>query len=169
MKHKEDDYQEYELDQYVANDINDSDLIETDYAVIQSGNSIDSFSNLIQRNQAVIGVGMDTLSKVTDLYAESQRLNAQVEIVKEVGKVKLANIAAKYQLSRQIIEETFSERKTSLNHFYKELDKAIDLDDTERIVNAMKCISNIVTSSPLEDIQQFIARFEATSQPLLDF
>lgn len=128
-----------------------------------------SISNLIQQNQDVINKTLDLSHKIADVYSESQRLNAQVEIVKEKSKIQIANIAAKYLTTKTIIEEVFSERRVALSAHYKVLDEGIRSGDKDLIVKAMHEISTVVVSSPLEDINSFIERYNDTSQTLLDF
>ena len=124
---------------------------------------------LVRQNTEIINRGFDLASQITDVYSESQRLNAQVAITQEMSKVQMAKIAAKYMATRDVIEHTFAERGTALSKFYHALDHAIESDNQELILAAMHNISSIVTTSPLEDIQSFCARYNDTSQQLLDW
>lgn len=123
----------------------------------------------VQANEVIISQGLDVANRVADVYAESQRLNAQVEMAREWSKVQVAKTAAKFYATKEIIERTFGERHEALSAHYRALDHAIEVGDRNLIVAAMHQIGTIVTSSPLADIQAFTARFEDTSMPLLDF
>lgn len=124
---------------------------------------------LAKENAENISKALDVASQITDVYAESQRLNAQVTIAKEMSKVEMAKIASKYMATRDIIEKTFSERHGALSKLYSALDNALEKGNNEQILAAMHNIGAIVTTSPLADIQEFAKRFNDTSVPLLDF
>lgn len=124
---------------------------------------------LARENAENINKALDVASQITDVYAESQRLNAQVAIVQEMSKVEMAKVAAKYMATKDVIEKTFAERHGALSQHYKALDHALENGDRELILAAMHQISAIVTTSPLNDIQEFVKRFNDTSTPLLDF
>lgn len=124
---------------------------------------------LVKANEQVIMQGIDLASQVTEVYAESQRLNAQVKMTEQWSQVEMAKTAAKFYATKELIERTFGERHQALSSHYKALDHAIECGDRELIVAAMHQISTIVTSSPLADFQTFVERFNDKSQPLLDF
>ena len=124
---------------------------------------------LVRENTEIFNRTIDLASQVTDVYAESQRLNAQVTIAQEMSKVQIANIAAKYMATRDVIEKTFAERNKALSHYYAVLDNAVKDGDRDLIINAMHQISSVVTTSPLADIKAFTEKLNDTSQPLLDW
>ncbi len=124
---------------------------------------------LVKANEQVVMQGLDLASQVTDVYAESQRLNAQVKMTEQWSQVEMAKTAAKFYATKELIERTFGERHEALSAHYRALDHALACGDRDLIVAAMHQISTIVTSSPLADFQTFVARFNDKSQPLLDF
>ena len=124
---------------------------------------------LVKENADIISKTLDLAGQITDVYAESQRLNAQVAIASEMSKVELAKIASKYMVTRDLIEKTFAERGCALSYLYATLDHALERGDNELILASMNKIGAIVTSSPLADIQEFTRKFNDTNVPLLDF
>lgn len=124
---------------------------------------------LVKANEQVIMQGLDVASQVTEVYAESQRLNAQVKMTEQWSRVEMAKTAAKFYATKELIERTFGERHEALSKYYNALDHALASGDRDLIVAAMHQISSIVTSSPLADFQTFVERFNDKSQPLLDF
>lgn len=168
------DYIEYEEISSSSLELSSKDSYNDSVPVYRRPNSsfvenAQSISNLVQQNQDIINKTLDLSHKIADVYSESQRLNAQIEFTKENTKVQLANIAAKYLTAKNVIEEIFAERKGALSAHYKVLDEGIRSGDKDLIVKAMREISNVVVSSPLEDLNSFIERYNDTSQPLLDF
>lgn len=132
-------------------------------------NEYSGLSSIISENKDLINKTLDLGMRIADVYAESQRLNAQVEFVKEAGKVKMAQIAAKFLTTKDVLDKVFSERDKSLSRHYKALDYGIETGNTDLIIKAMSNISSVVVTSPLADITSFIERMEDKSKPLLDF
>ena len=124
---------------------------------------------MVQANREVITQGLDLAAQITDVYAESQRLNAKVEMVSQWSQVEMAKTAAKFYATREIMERVFDERHEALSAHYRTLDHALASGDRELIVAAMQQISSVVTSSPLEDIELFTKQFNDPSVNLLDF
>ena len=154
------DPREYEESSLVANGAGNS---YADSAYNQNVGMVEkaqAINQLVYTNAEVIHKTLDVTQQVVEVYAESQRLNAQVE---------LAKIAAKFQTAQNLIEKAFGERGQALNAHYRVLDDAINSGDRDMIIQAMNQISSIVVSSPLADITKFIEVFEDKSQPLLDF
>ena len=154
--------------------MNENNLVKPDATQNYDGNkfskeNILALSDAVAQNKEILNRSLDLATQITDVYAESQRLNAQVEIVKENSKVALAAITARFLTTRQIIEETFKERRFALNASYEVLQKGIDDNNTDLILAGMREIGKVVVTSPLQDIQEFARRFNDTSQPLLDF
>lgn len=130
---------------------------------------IQSLSTAISTNAEVISKTIDLASQITDVYAESQRLNAQVEITRERNKLEIARITAKFLTTKQLIEETFRERHLALNASYEVLQKGMNDNNVDLILAAMREIGAVVISSPLNDLKEFAKAFNDKSQPLLDF
>ena len=110
-----------------------------------------------------------TANRALDVYENSQRVKRDVEALHAWSNVELAKIAAKYKSCELFLNKTFSERSQALEAFYKILDNAIENNDRESLIAAMRGMSDIVTSSPLQDFEKFAELYNDTSKPLLDF
>ncbi len=130
---------------------------------------LNDLSAFVPQHTMLIDKTLDLASQITEVYSESQRLNAQIDMARICSQVELAKIAAKFQVSKLAIEGVFNERKSALSHHYDTLDYGIKNGDRELIIAAMHQISTIVVSSPLSDIQNFIEAFNTEDAPLLDF
>lgn len=93
----------------------------------------------------------------------------QMDLVAKQSDERLAAIAIKYKICEEFLEKTFGEREKALSEDYAVLNKAIETNDRELIIQAMKNISSIVVKSPLEDFESFVQLFNDESKPLLDF
>lgn len=93
----------------------------------------------------------------------------QMDLVAKQSDDRLAAIAMKYKICEDFLEKTFGEREKALSNDYAVLNKAIETNDRELIIQAMKNISSIVVKSPLEDFESFVQLFNDESKPLLDF
>lgn len=138
----------------------------------RTGSNLDyvqTLSEAVNTNRDVINKTLDLASQITDVYSESQRLNAQIEITREMSKVEIARITAKFLNTKQLIEETFKERRFALNGYYEVLQKGMAENNSDLILAAMRDIGNVVVTSPLQDIKEFAKIFNDKSQTLLDF
>lgn len=144
-----------------------------EYEVVETtnnnGNYLTKANNFLTNvnefsNQLTIGV--DHLSQI---YQQSMQLKRDVAAINAWTDVELAKIAAKYKSCEAFLNKTFGEREKTLNKLYNALDVAIESNNREAIIGAMKGMSEIVTSSPLSDLEKFAEIYNDTSQPLLDF
>ena len=132
---------------------------------------IDSMSNLAeQTTQLASQLNLSGMvERVTDMYAECKRIEAQTELVKAWSQAEIVKTVAKYKLCQEFMYHAFGERDKALTQHYDLLDKAIISNDKDLIIAALQGIGGIVTKSPLQDIEQFAKLYEDTSRPLLDF
>ena len=146
-------YDEYEL---VENTNNNGNYLTKANNFITS---VNEFSNQLN-------IGVDHLSQI---YQQSMQLKRDVAAINAWTDVELAKIAAKYKSCETFLNKTFGEREKTLNKLYDALDVAIESNNREAIILAMKGMSEIVTSSPLSDFEKFVEVYNDTSRPLLDF
>ena len=137
----------------------------TDQAVKLMNKSTDLFNSATNLTNA----GNITLTQVGELYNNSLKVKRDIAAINGWSNVELAKIAAKYKSCELFLNNTFGERRATLNKLYEVLDKAVENNDRESFIAAMKGMSDIVTSSPLEDFEKFAELYNDTSQPLLDF
>ncbi len=120
----------------------------------------------------VCGTVNNAVNSVRDIVgfvADMKSMHERSEQMRMMTDVQLSNIAAKFETTRMYMEKAFGERGEALDKHYGVLDNAIASGDREMIIAAMQGISNIVATSPLQDIEKFTAMFNDTSQQLLDF
>ena len=108
-------------------------------------------------------------NRVCDLYSECVNIREKSKQMKVWGDVKIAQTVAKYNSCRDYLERSFGERDKALGKHYSLLDDAVKSGDKELILAALQGISSIVTSSPLENFDEFVKLYQDESQPLLDF
>lgn len=112
---------------------------------------------------------MDIGQNVADVYAKCTQLHEHRKEVEAMTQMELAKTIAKYKATEQFMTETFSERREALHQDYKVLDDAIAKGDREMIIAAMSKIGDIVTTSPLADLEALSKRFDDPDDSLLDF
>ena len=164
---------EYEMNHHDFENEGNSTMFSNDKIQRCNGNNptefVQTLSEAVIQNRDILNKTLDLASQITDVYAESQRLNAQIEITREMSKVEMARITAKFLNTKQIIEETFKERRFALNASYEVLQKGMAENNSDLILAAMREIGNVVVTSPLQDIKEFARIFDDKSQTLLDF
>lgn len=144
-----------------------------EYEVVEntnnSGNYLTKANNFItsvNEFSSQLNIGADRLSQI---YHQSMQLKRDIVAINAWTDVELAKIAAKYKSCEAFLNKTFGEREKTLNKLYNALDVAIESNNREAIILAMKGMSEIVTSSPLSDLEKFAEVYNDTSRPLLDF
>lgn len=112
---------------------------------------------------------MDKAQNLAGMYHECMALEAQTQQVKTWGDVKMTEIIAKFKSTQDFLQKNFGQRDRALNKIYGQLDRAVESNDREMIIEALHGISSIVTKSPLEDFDKFVAMYNDTSKPIFDF
>lgn len=161
---RDSEYTEYEI---IQND--DNCRLQQVQEYYNSSQRLNDISAFVSQHTMLLDKTLDLASQVTEVYAESQRLSAQVEFARIKSQEEIAKMASKFQVTKMAIEKVFGERQSALSQHYKTLDFGIKNGDKDIIIAAMHQISSIVVSSPLSDIQNFIEAFNTEGAPLLDF
>lgn len=125
----------------------------------------DTVSNAVQ----TLSMGADVAQNVASLYSSCLQMHERSKQIEAVTKLKLAQTIAKFKTCQAVITKTFAERDKGLQSLYDTLDKGVESGDRELILAAMSNISNIITTSPLADIQAICERFDDPDDTLLDF
>ncbi len=117
-----------------------------------------------------VNSGISMVNHIADVYQRSKEIDRDIQQIQSTKEVELRKIAYQYELCRKVIEGTFGQRQEGLQAHYKVLDKALENDDRDMIVAALKGISSIVVTNPLESFSKFIEAWNDKSKPLeLDF
>lgn len=120
-------------------------------------------------NETHVTQALNLMQSAVDLYSQCKMVEEKTEQIRMWSEVKIAETVAKYRSCQEFLNYTFGERDKALSKHYDLLDKAVEDDNKELIVEALHGISGIVTASPLTKFEEFVKLYEDTSQPLLDF
>lgn len=120
-------------------------------------------------NETHVTQALNLMQSAVDLYSQCKMVEEKTEQIRMWSEVKIAETVAKYRSCQEFLNYTFGERDKALSKHYDLLDKAVEDDSKELIVEALHGISGIVTASPLTKFEEFVKLYEDTSQPLLDF
>lgn len=121
--------------------------------------------------QQLASQGAELANKLTNAYVRCQEVKAQTEQMRIMSNERLQKAAMKFMAFKETLTATFNERGIALGKFYDTLDSAVESGDKDLIIAAMSSISDVVTKSPLKDIQALVARFDDPnddSEPLED-
>lgn len=114
--------------------------------------------------------GLQTLDKVVDVWRYSKMVEQNIAVIQNSTTLELAKISAKFQLQQTALMGIFGQRQQGLNAHFNSLERALENNDREQIIQTLRGISSIVTSSPLEDFEKLAKAWDDTSKPLeLDF
>ena len=112
---------------------------------------------------------MQNLGNASQQIANIYAMSCRIKQIKAQTDVQLANTIAKYKVCHEFLESTFGERHEALQKHYDVLDNAVASGDRDLILAALHGISDIVTTSPLSELQRLAEVFDDPSVPLLDF
>lgn len=132
-------------------------------------NDLVTLKETVSDAMQTLSVGADVVQNVASLYSSCLQMHERTKQIEAVTQVKLAQTIAKFKTCQDVITKTFAERDKGLQKFYDTLDKGVESGDRELILAAMSNISNVITTSPLADIQALCKRFDDPDDSLLDF
>lgn len=135
----------------------------------QAANGLNNLSMMVAENMDRLNTGLSLAQNLANTYAQCNELREKRKTVEAMSKVELAKTVAEYQVTKQFITESFGERREALKENYKALDDAIAKGDRELIIIAMSKIGDIVTTSPLKDLEVLCKRYDDPDDSLLDF
>lgn len=147
----------------------DYEIVQDDQATADYGNQAIDMLQQVTLMQDKLNTGMTLAQNVGGMYRECLQLHEQRKVVEAKTKVELVKTVAQYKLAQDFITKTFSERAGALQQNYKVLDDAIARGDRDMILAAMGKIGDIVTTSPLAQLQELCERFDDPDDSLLDF
>lgn len=125
-----------------------------------------NFSQMMDLGNNVVGLA----DKAMDVWRESKRIEQNISMIEAAKEVELQKIAAKFELCKEMLTQTFGQRQQGLNAHYKMLDQALASNDRTLIIESLRGISTIVASNPLEDFSKFVEAWNDKEKPLeLDF
>lgn len=109
-------------------------------------------------------------SKLSDVYIESKRINANIKALRIQTNAVVQMHANSIIASREIVTKVFAERSLSLNKHYEVLDKALKSNDRDLIIASLQGISSIVVANPIEQIGEYLRMLQDSGTRLkLDF
>lgn len=128
-----------------------------------------SFVNQVSDIQNTMTTGMSMIQNITSVYGHCVELREHRREVEAKTLLSLAKTVAKFKIAEHAMTHIFGERNNALQADYKALDYAISTGNKELIIAAMGKIGDIVTSSPLKEIEELCERFDDPNDSLLDF
>src|SRR5437016_1744730 len=113
----------------------------------------------LSKNQALVKLdgiskvmpAADVLSLFTSLmeaYREEQYLRRDLAKIEAMRDVVLTEITKRYELYHRVFDRIFGERKEAIDRHFDIIDRGIAANDKELIVQGLKGLSTIVSSSP---------------------
>lgn len=136
-------------------------------SVCNQNENIETVQETIQTTEQMISCVDETrsfisenLKNITEVYHFSKEVEQNIAKINSEKELGLQNIIAKYELSRTFLVNIFGERDKALSKNYAILDQALEKNDRELIIVALKGISSIVVKSPLEDLTSFIKAWD---------
>jgi len=100
------------------------------------------------------------------VFLELMKLAKEVFVEEEKTKryeiwsqMEIRKAELKTELSKMYIGKVFEERKLALDSYYDIMKSAIEKGNDEMVIRSMAMIGNIVTTSPLKDIEKIMTSY----------
>lgn len=154
-------YDDYELISQKYDEI--STVVNTTYD--KASSLVDNVNNLTSSLNMVA----DKAQNIANVYSDCVKLRQKTKQIEAWSEEKMARTIAKYKTCQQYLTQSFGERNSALQKNYDVLDNAMETGDRELIIEALRNISGIVTTSPLQDLQKLIELYEDEDQTFFDF
>lgn len=137
------------------------DVLKT---LVENPDAIRATSELVDKlgdNLNPLKMGTTIIMKHMDLETEREK-RRQIEALTNPEFVRAVT---KYKNIDKCLQEGYRERTEGLDILYKQLESK----DKDVVIQAMITISNIISSSPLEELEKVENIHRDPTQPLLDF
>ena len=131
--------------------------------------SVNQITESLGKGAEILQYNIPLVEESLDVRKECEVARLQTERVKLENNTQIVRILAKFQTNKDILEKVFGERERSLGKLFDLMDKALDSDDHELLLQSMQQIGKIVTSTPLAEIERLSRLYDDDSQTLLDF
>ena len=129
-----------------------------------------SVARQILSEPVLLNQGMTLIRSAQSAWAENARMTKELEKIKEINNYRIIEMTERYALMRDTLSAIFGERFQALSAHYKVLEKGLESDNMELILGAIRGISCIVSTNPLENFQSFREALSNPNKPLeLDF
>lgn len=103
-------------------------------------------------------------NQMMETYRACQEISRDIESIKAKRDVELARIVAGFKLCNDLLDKTFGERAGALDKHYQALDKGLESGNNELVIAALRGISGIVTTCPMESFQKTVDKMFSTQR-----
>jgi hypothetical protein len=104
---------------------------------------------------------LEIISKFLDFAIIAKQSEVEITRINAMENMMITNITLKYDLYRRFFAAKFAERGKAIDKQFEVIDRGIQNNDKELIINGLKYLSETVKSSPLADFEKFKAAFDA--------
>ena len=107
-------------------------------------------------NREVIQQKIDLVNNITNTVGDVLKSRERTKQLEAITKKDIAKIGAKSKNVEQYLGETFKQREKTLDQYYKQL----ETDDINLKIEAMRAISNIHSSDPMQGLNNVAKLYE---------
>lgn len=104
---------------------------------------------------------MSFFNSLLEAYREEQNLRRDLAKIEAMKDVVLTEITKRYELYHRVFDRIFDERKDAINRHFDIIDRGIAANDKELIIEGLRGLSTIVSSSPFANLQELSKLLES--------
>jgi hypothetical protein len=128
--------------------------------------AIETFSNLSPEMQGnALKVFGELGNRAADVAIAAMHNKTEITRITAMENVMIENIRLKYDMYQRVFGAVFAERKSAINKHFEVIDKGMRENNVQLIIGGLKCLSDIVATSPFANLEQFSAAFDANALP----
>jgi len=104
---------------------------------------------------------MSFFNSLLEAYREEQNLRRDLAKIEAMKDVVLTEITKRYELYHRVFDRIFDERKDAIDRHFDIIDRGIAANDKELIIEGLRGLSTIVSSSPFANLQELSKLLES--------
>jgi biopolymer transport protein ExbB/TolQ len=101
------------------------------------------------------------LNSLIEAYREDQTVRRDLAKIEAMRDVVLTEITKRYELYHRVFDRIFDERKEAIDRHFDIIDRGVGANDKELIIQGLKGLSTIVSSSPFANLQELSKLLES--------
>jgi hypothetical protein len=103
--------------------------------------------------------------RAADVAVVAMQNNTEIRRISAMENVMIENIRLKYDMYQRVFAAVFAERKSAIGKHFEVIDKGMRENNMQLILGGLKCLSDIVATSPFANLEQFSAAFDNNALP----
>jgi hypothetical protein len=115
-----------------------------------------------------LGQASGAMSQASDMLNQSAKVLKAVRDIRKIDameNVMITEITQKYDLYRNVFGAIFAQRGKAIDKYFEVIDKGMNENNNQLIIEGLRYLSDTVKSSPFADFKSFKENFKGGTLP----